>query len=389
MTNRGKGLTMTASQSGSNSVQATDGSTIAWTRTGNTVTAVGSQGRQMTIEQMPADPGYTGALVTFSGPGGQYLKIDRSASASTACIVLWSPEAESALTLDSVVGPVAKATLTAQVGSTSLRWNGEVRLADNPVALLDKTGYKQALTPVLKDAAYFAPACKLLVQEAIGTQVESFGQFVGKAVAWGLGAVAGALLTAETGGLDLLVLGGVFLTGADASMISDDIELLGQETDSGGCFGSGTVVAMPGGRRRAIEDIKVGDVVLSRDEITRVNGTRRVQHTWAHPEKCTVDIRLENGETIRATTVHQVFTVDRGLIGVDNLTVGDRLETSSGHLAVEEITPVPSPVTVHNLTIEGYHTYFVGEAGVWVHNDKVCINPSKTDGPLESVDGAN
>ncbi len=84
-----------------------------------------------------------------------------------------------------------------------------------------------------------------------------------------------------------------------------------------------------------------------------------------------VELRLESGETIRTTSAHRVFTAEHGVVAVRALRIGDHLETlAAGPQAIEAITPAKVPATVYNLAVEGTHTYFVGETGVWVHNAK-------------------
>jgi Pretoxin HINT domain len=137
-----------------------------------------------------------------------------------------------------------------------------------------------------------------------------------------------------------------------------------------GCFAAGTPVLIDGHRARAIEDVGPDDLVASRDEVSRADGSRRVVRLSTHQSKPTIDLQLESGEKIRTTSVHRVFTVEQGVVNVGSLRVGDHVETlSSGPQAIVAITPGES-ATVHNLTIADYHTYFVGMAGMWVHNDK-------------------
>ena len=40
----------------------------------------------------------------------------------------------------------------------------------------------------------------------------------------------------------------------------------------------------------------------------------------------------------------------------------------SGALVVDSVKELPSPPVVHNLIVEGFHTYFVGEKGMLVHD---------------------
>jgi hypothetical protein len=173
----------------------------------------------------------------------------------------------------------------------------------------------------------------------------------------------GGTVSAGTGGTSTIDGGTSTTDGEDTSPGTGD-------DGEAGCFATGTPVLIDNHRAQAIEDVGPGDLVASRDEVSRTDGSRRVVRLSTHQSKPTIDLQLESGENIRATSVHRVFTVERGTVNVGSLRVGDHVETlSSGPQAIVAITPGES-VTVHNLTIAGYHTYFVGMAGMWVHNDK-------------------
>ena len=47
---------------------------------------------------------------------------------------------------------------------------------------------------------------------------------------------------------------------------------------------------------------------------------------------------------------------------------------------VEELD---EPVDVYNFHVEDYHTYFVGESAVWVHNSECKVSTSRRDHILE------
>ena len=40
-------------------------------------------------------------------------------------------------------------------------------------------------------------------------------------------------------------------------------------------------------------------------------------------------------------------------------------------------------VSVYNFQVEDYHTYFVGESAVWVHNSECKVSTSRRDHILE------
>jgi hypothetical protein len=60
---------------------------------------------------------------------------------------------------------------------------------------------------------------------------------------------------------------------------------------------------------------------------------------------------------------------------VAELKVGDSVKLFDGsNLVIEQITVVPGRTTVYNFEVEDYHTYYVGEAKVLVHNEGPCGN---------------
>lgn len=63
-----------------------------------------------------------------------------------------------------------------------------------------------------------------------------------------------------------------------------------------------------------------------------------------------------------------------------NLRAGDILVLSNGEFVVVEWIQheiLESPVKVYNFKVEDFHTYFIGESSVLVHND--CMNLAQTD----------
>ena len=71
------------------------------------------------------------------------------------------------------------------------------------------------------------------------------------------------------------------------------------------------------------------------------------------------------------TDNHPFYVQGKGFIKAEGLFAGDKLISVDGKdLIVEthDIEQCENPVTVYNFKVEDYHTYFVGESGVWVHN---------------------
>ena len=60
---------------------------------------------------------------------------------------------------------------------------------------------------------------------------------------------------------------------------------------------------------------------------------------------------------------------------VAELKIGDSVKLFDGsNLVIEQITVVPGRTTVYNFEVEDYHTYYVGDAKVLVHNSGPCDN---------------
>ena len=82
-----------------------------------------------------------------------------------------------------------------------------------------------------------------------------------------------------------------------------------------------------------------------------------------------------NGETISATLNHPFYVDKLGWTLAKNLRAGDILVLSNGEFVVVEWIQheiLENPIKVYNFSVQNFHTYFVGESSVLVHND--CPN---------------
>ena len=121
----------------------------------------------------------------------------------------------------------------------------------------------------------------------------------------------------------------------------------------------------------AIERIKAGDVVLSAHQETFEVGHRKVLETYVREVDRLVHL-VVNGETIITTFDHPFYVKDKGFVYATNLWIGAELIDKNGNiLHVEEIYHEyleDETCTVYNFQVEDYHTYFVSEQCIWVHN---------------------
>ena len=77
---------------------------------------------------------------------------------------------------------------------------------------------------------------------------------------------------------------------------------------------------------------------------------------------------------------HPFYVQNRGFINAGNLLVGDTLiSVNDEDLLVSScyIEECEFATTVYNFQVEDYHTYFVGECEVWVHNASGCDRAKK------------
>ena len=164
------------------------------------------------------------------------------------------------------------------------------------------------------------------------------------------------------------------------SMISS---FTGAASQNMACFVAGTMILTAAGLV-AIENIKAGDVVISTNPDTLETAEKTVLETYVRQVDKLVYLTI-NGEEIVTTDNHPFYVQGRGFIDAGNLLVGDKLISVNGEdLLIEDyrIELTEEPVSVYNFQVEDYHTYFVGECCVWVHN-KNCPPHMNEDGTLK------
>ncbi|MEJ2419120.1 MAG: polymorphic toxin-type HINT domain-containing protein, partial [Exilibacterium sp.] len=144
-----------------------------------------------------------------------------------------------------------------------------------------------------------------------------------------------------------------------------------------GCsFAAGTLVATAVGTV-AIEDIEVGDFVLAKNEESGEVKARRVNSVFAdrHDSVISLVVRDEEGnqEVIITTEEHPFYVAESGWVTAGDVVPGTYFEALDGdrlELVGKEV--IVKPQFAYNFEVDEYHTYGVGKAGVWVHND--CEN---------------
>ena len=126
---------------------------------------------------------------------------------------------------------------------------------------------------------------------------------------------------------------------------------------------------------RNIEDLRVGDYVLSYNEKTQLNEYKPILMLYAH--KSTSDAIYEvtiDGEIIKVTGAHRFYIkTDTGYtwLAVKEFNVGDYVRYADGteHM-IESLKHYNAIKMVYNFEVKDNHNYYVGKKQILVHNYK-------------------
>ena len=141
------------------------------------------------------------------------------------------------------------------------------------------------------------------------------------------------------------------------------------------CFVAGTMILTASGLV-AIENIKAGDKVISTYPETMETSPKTVLETYIREVTTLVHLTV-NGEEIVTTVDHPFYVNSRGFVKAGELAIGYELLDVNGNVLLVEkfnVELTDEPTTVYNFQVEDFHTYHVGEIGVWVHNASCKVN---------------
>lgn len=133
------------------------------------------------------------------------------------------------------------------------------------------------------------------------------------------------------------------------------------------CFLAGTPVWTESGLRR-IESIETGDRVLSQNPDTGELCFKVVIGKTVRPPTEASKLTV-NGETITTTLGHPLWVAGKGWEMAKHIQPGDQLHGIHGIVNVNDVQPLPNKAEAHNLVVDDFNTYFVGNCGMLVHDN--------------------
>ena len=135
------------------------------------------------------------------------------------------------------------------------------------------------------------------------------------------------------------------------------------------CFIKGTEIKTETGMTE-IENVAVGTIVWAMNPDTGEVALKEVVRTFVNEADELVHVSV-GGEEIVCTPSHPFYSPVEGWIKAADLRAGDILVKLNGaYIVVEQVQHelLETPVKVYNFEVSDFHTYYVGECAVLVHN---------------------
>lgn len=116
---------------------------------------------------------------------------------------------------------------------------------------------------------------------------------------------------------------------------------------------------------------------MAKNDTTGKKDWKEVSQTFINHHKEVYVVTFESGgvevDSLGTTSEHPFWVEGVGWLPASDLKAGDQVVTATGiDLVVKRVIATGTFKTTYNFEVKDYHTYFVGEAGVWVHNS--CEN---------------
>lgn len=159
------------------------------------------------------------------------------------------------------------------------------------------------------------------------------------------------------------------------------------------CFTAGTLIETDQGLK-AVEEFVGGELVWARNDLTLEYGYRPVIATKVTADQPIFHVTVQNEQgqidVLETTAEHPFWIKDLGWLKASLLQSGmTLLDRDNQEITIVSQALIPNRLeTVYNIEVEGFHTYHVGELGVWVHNANCCnIDAKQFNGKMLGADG--
>ena len=296
---------------------------------------------------------------------------------------------------DPVTGRFINADNYASTGQGIISNNMFAYCLNNPVNLSDNSGnWPEWATVVLGAVAAVAAVAATVVTlgaaaPAAMCTLAAVGMSIGVSSTVATAAATAAVVVTTTAAAayagdiayssvtgDSLLLDTVFQGNADAYNTGLEITsiatfgmLEAAAHSPGVCFVEGTPIQTATGVI-PIQLVVAGDLVWAWDEETGEVALKEVVETYVNETDELIHVFV-HGEEIVTTPSHPFYSPIKGWTDAVRLRVGDILVLLNGeYVVVEKVQQeiLENPVLVYNFQVEGYHTYYVSNSGVLVHN---------------------
>lgn len=188
-----------------------------------------------------------------------------------------------------------------------------------------------------------------------------------------------------------------FTTGALMFCASQAISALSKAASArckapGQCFIAGTLVLTSMGNK-PIENIEIGDEVWAYNEETGETSLKKVVELFKNKTKKWIHLlfEFEDGkkEELLCTEEHPFYVNNLGWINSCDLLENDEVllyNNDTARLLQKEVEELSYEETTYNFEVEDFHTYYVGEKNILVHNS--CSGNGTNNG-ANNVNNAN
>lgn len=257
-------------------------------------------------------------------------------------------------------------------------WNNPVNYSDSSGMLplwakiaIGIVGITAAVIITVASGGSALPALIAVLQNVLGSMVISMAIY--GIIGYITGGIAGLKQGLLNGAADGFMWGGI---GSALSAASKLIKLAkAGKVVTTACFVKGTLIATEEGYV-PIEEIRENDLVYSENPETGEKELKRVEHAFSRQTNEFIHIQVD-GQNITTTAEHPFWLPQVGWTDAGDLRAGDKLVLRSGeYVIIEKIQHemLETPTTVYNFEVEGFHTYYVTDSEILVHNAN-CYKP--------------